>query len=83
MRRIGRATFETEKIAEPISVRTTNRPTIKAKFEATGANPMSKKDTIAFSGTATINRSEFGVGMGVPMVADKVDLKITAAFEKQ
>ena len=61
----------------------TKPATIKAKFEATGANPMSKKDTIAFSGTATINRSEFGVGMGVPMVADKVDLKITAAFEKQ
>ena len=44
---------------------------------------MSKKDTISFSGTATVNRADFGLGMAVPMVADKVDLKITAAFEKQ
>jgi polyisoprenoid-binding protein YceI len=44
---------------------------------------MSKKETVAFSGSATIKRSEFGVGGFVPMVADKVDLTITAAFEKQ
>lgn len=57
--------------------------TINATFLAVGANPMSKKETVAFSGKATINRSEFGVAQFVPMVADKVDLTITAAFEKQ
>ena len=61
----------------------TKPATINAKFLAVGANPMSKKETVAFSGTATIKRSEFGVGGFVPMVADKVDLTITSAFEKQ
>jgi polyisoprenoid-binding protein YceI len=61
----------------------TKPATINAKFVAAGANPMSKKDTISFSGTATVNRADFGLGMAVPMVADKVDLTITAAFEKQ
>lgn len=61
----------------------TKPATINAKFEAAGANPMSKKDSISFSGTATVNRADFGLGTAVPMVANKVDLKITAAFEKQ
>jgi len=61
----------------------TKPATIHATFAAAGANPMSKKDNISFSGTATINRADFGLGTGVPMVANRVDLKITAAFEKQ
>ena len=61
----------------------TKPATINARFEAAGANPMSKKDSVSFSGTATINRADFGLGTAVPMVASKVDLKITAAFEKQ
>nr|WP_166175757.1 YceI family protein [Altererythrobacter segetis] len=61
----------------------TKPATINAKFAAAGTNPMSKKETIAFSGTATVNRADFGLGTAVPMVANKVDLTITAAFEKQ
>ena len=61
----------------------TKPATIHATFAAAGANPMSKKDTISFKGTANVNRAEFGLGTAVPMVADKVDLTITAAFEKQ
>lgn len=56
---------------------------IDATFEAVGANPMSKKETISFKGTATIKRSDFGVKQFVPAVGDQVDLTITAAFEKQ
>lgn len=61
----------------------TKPATIDASFMAVGANPMSKKETVAFKGTATINRSDFGVKQFVPMVSDQVDLLITAAFEKQ
>lgn len=75
---------ETATISGNLTIHGVTKPaTINAKFEAAGANPMSKKDTISFSGTATVNRADFGLGMAVPMVADKVDLKITAAFEKQ
>jgi polyisoprenoid-binding protein YceI len=61
----------------------TKPATFHATFAAAGANPMSKKDSVGFQATATIKRSEFGVGAAVPMVADQVDLTITSAFEKQ
>ena len=56
---------------------------INATFKAVGADPMSKKETIAFEGHATIKRSDFGVKQFVPMVGDEVDMTITAAFQKQ
>ena len=56
---------------------------IDATLLAVGSNPMSKKETIAFEGKATINRADFGVDRFVPMVSNAVDLTITAAFEKQ
>ena len=36
-----------------------------------------------FEGTATIKRSDWGLGTFVPMVSDEVELQITTAFEKQ
>jgi polyisoprenoid-binding protein YceI len=56
---------------------------LNAKFVGAGLNPFSKKETIGFHATGSIMRSQFGMGGFVPLVADKVDLKITAAFEKQ
>ena len=56
--------------------------TLDATLVGTGANPMSKKETVGFSATATIKRSDFGLGYGVPMVGDVIELRIAAAFEK-
>lgn len=56
--------------------------TLNAAFIGVGTNPMSKKETVGFSATGEIKRSDFGLGYGVPMVGNKVDLKIAAAFEK-
>jgi polyisoprenoid-binding protein YceI len=61
----------------------TKPATFHATFAAAGANPMSKKESIGFHATASVKRSDFGLGLAVPMVADQVDLTITAAFEKQ
>jgi len=61
----------------------TKPATIHASFVSAGANPMSKKQSISFKGTTTINRADFGVGAGVPMVAAQIDITITTAFEKQ
>ncbi|HEX7709952.1 MAG TPA: YceI family protein [Sphingomonadaceae bacterium] len=55
---------------------------INATYTGMGSNPMSKKTTLGFQGTATIKRSDFGLGLAVPMVSDQVDLVITAGFEK-
>jgi len=56
--------------------------TLQAKFYGTGVNPQNKKQTVGFSGTAKIKRSDFGLGFAVPVVADEVTLDIAAAFEK-
>lgn len=56
---------------------------VDARFTGAGANPYNRKPTIGFAGTATINRSDFGITFAVPMVADQVDLEISAAFEKE
>ncbi len=57
--------------------------TIAAEFTGAGANPRNRAETIGFEGTATINRSEFGIGYAIPMVSDAVELDLSAAFEKQ
>jgi polyisoprenoid-binding protein YceI len=44
---------------------------------------MGGKQTVGFEAEATIRRSDFGLGFGVPMVGDEVELEIHAAFEKQ
>jgi len=56
--------------------------TLKAKFFGAGANPMNKAETIGFTATAKIKRSDWGLGYAVPVVADDVHLEITGAFEK-
>jgi polyisoprenoid-binding protein YceI len=56
--------------------------TLDAHFTGAGMNTFMKKETIGFAAKATIKRSDFGMGYGVPMVGDTIDLKITAAFEK-
>jgi polyisoprenoid-binding protein YceI len=55
---------------------------LAASFHGAGVNPMSKADTIGFSATTTIKRSDFGLGLFAPVVSDKVELTIVGAFEK-
>lgn len=57
--------------------------TIQAQFTGAGKGLMNQKETVGFEGTATIKRSDFGIGTFVPMVSDEVELDITVAFEKQ
>lgn len=56
--------------------------TLKAKFNAAGANPLSKAYTVGFEVSGKIKRSDFGVTKYVPVVGDDVDIIISAAFEK-
>lgn len=56
--------------------------TLQARFYGTGANPQNKKQTVGFTATTKLKRSDFGLGFAVPVVADEVDLDIAAAFEK-
>jgi polyisoprenoid-binding protein YceI len=59
--------------------------TLDAKFYGAGKGPaqMGGKENVGFVATGLIKRSDFGMGYGVPIVGDEIELKITAAFEKQ
>ncbi|KLI63791.1 YceI family protein [Aurantiacibacter marinus] len=62
----------------------TNQVMIEAELSGMGANPMSQKETVGFHGTATIMRSEWGMGYGTQIgLGDEVTLDITVAFEKE
>ena len=57
---------------------------LAARFTGAGKGPMPPHaQTVGFEATGSVNRTAVGIGYGVPMVSDKVDLKITAAFERQ
>lgn len=56
--------------------------TLNAEFMGAGSNPMNKKLTVGFSGTAMIKRSDFGINAAIPFVSDEVNLEIHVAFEK-
>lgn len=71
------------KITGNLTIKGVTRPvTLDAEFFGAGTNPMSKKLEAGFTATAQIKRSEFGLGYGVPIVSDLVDLRIAAAFRK-
>lgn len=53
---------------------------LTVRFMGAGENPMNKKKNVGFTATGSINRSDFGLGMAAPVVSDKVDLTINAAF---
>lgn len=73
----------TATITGDLTLNGVTRPvTIAAEFVGAGPNPMNKRLNVGFHGTAAIRRSEFGIGYGVPMIADRVELDISAAFEQ-
>ena len=76
-----RATGDKATITGNLTIKGVTKPvTLNATFVGAGANPMSKKLNFGFRATGTINRSDFGLGYATPVVGDKVDLTINAAF---
>lgn len=58
--------------------------TLNARFIGAGPAPMgAKKTNVGFAATTSIKRSDFGIDYGIPLVSDRVDLVINAAFEAQ
>ncbi|MFM9977200.1 MAG: YceI family protein [Sphingomonadaceae bacterium] len=56
--------------------------TLEAEFTGAGINPFNKKETVGFEAETEIKRSEWGIGYGIPLVGDDVELDISVAFEK-
>lgn len=55
---------------------------LNAKFNKSGINPINQKQSIGFSATASLNRSDFGIKYALPGVSDKVDLVIQVEANK-
>ncbi len=51
---------------------------LDVKFNKIGTSPITQKETVGFSATGEITRSEFGIDYGIPGVSDKVKLVIEA-----
>ena len=73
------------KITGNLTLNGVTRPvTLDAAFYGAGKMPaqMGGQENVGFKATATILRSQFGLGFAVPMVGDAVKLDISAAFQK-
>ena len=55
---------------------------LHASFNGAGVNMLDHKETVGFSLSGSLKRSDFGVTKYVPLVSDDVTLMISAAFEK-
>ena len=76
-------TGQKAKVAGDLTVHGVTRPvTLDVAFHGAGINPMNKAETVGFSGTTKLKRSEFGLGAFVPVVSDEVTVTVVGAFEK-
>jgi polyisoprenoid-binding protein YceI len=72
------------RITGDLTIRGVTRPvTLETRFIGAGINPFNRKASVGFHATTTIRRSEWGMGYGVPLVTDEVQLIISVAFERQ
>ncbi|WP_426687874.1 YceI family protein [Rhodanobacter ginsengiterrae] len=66
------------KVTGNLTVHGVTRPVVlDATLNKVGPHPMSKAQSIGFDATASIKRSDFGVGAYVPNVSDEIAIRIT------
>ena len=66
------------KVSGELTIKDITRPVVlDVTLNKAAIHPMSKAPTIGFDATASISRTEFGVGAYVPNVGDTVTLRIT------
>ncbi|EIL93957.1 MULTISPECIES: YceI family protein [Rhodanobacter] len=66
------------KVTGNLTVHGVTKPVVlDATLNKIGPHPMSKAQSIGFDATASIKRSDFGVGAYVPNVSDELSIRIT------
>jgi len=66
------------KVTGDLTVHGVTKPVVlDATLNRVGPHPMSKSQSIGFDATASIKRSDFGVGAYVPNVSDEIKIRIT------
>lgn len=74
---------KTAKITGDLTLHGVTRPvTIDARFIGAGTGMQTKALAMGFEGSTSIKRSDFGLGGGVPLVSDQVNLGFNIAFDK-
>jgi polyisoprenoid-binding protein YceI len=69
------------KIVGDLSMMGVTKPvTLDVKFHGYGIGPFSKQETLGFSATGVIKRSEWGITAFLPMIGDDVRIDIEAEF---
>ncbi|MBD8881189.1 MULTISPECIES: YceI family protein [Rhodanobacter] len=70
------------KVTGNLTVHGVTKPvTLDATLNKIGPHPMMKVQAIGFDATATLKRSDFGMGAYVPMVSDEIQVHITTEAE--
>jgi polyisoprenoid-binding protein YceI len=66
------------KVTGNLTVHGVTRPVVlDATLNKVGPHPMTKAPSIGFDATASLKRSDFGVGAYVPSVSDEITIRIT------
>lgn len=66
------------KVTGELTVKGVTKPVVlDVKLNKAGVQPLAKRAAVGFDATATVKRSEFGLGNYVPNVSDEVLLRIT------
>lgn len=55
----------------------TKEVVLDARLNAAGTNPMTQSDWLGFDATATVLRSDFGLGLFAPAIGDEVEVRIS------
>lgn len=81
--KVEKLSGSTGKVHGELTLRGITKPVVlDVTLNGALVNSYSKQPTLGFSGKATVKRSDFGMGAGVPMVSDEVDIIIEAEFGK-
>jgi polyisoprenoid-binding protein YceI len=70
------------KVTGDLTIKNVTKPVVlDATLNQVGEHPMLHVPAIGFNATATVKRSDFGVGLYAPVVSDEVALSITTEAE--
>lgn len=74
---------KTAKVTGDLTLLGVTKPlTLDVTLNQKAPNPMNKKETVGFSGTGVIKRSEYGIKYALPNVSDDVKIQIEAEANK-
>lgn len=74
---------KTAKVTGDLTLIGVTKPvTLDVVFNEKGVNPMNQKETVGFSASGVVKRSEFGMGYGIPNIGDDVKIQIEAEANK-